>query len=71
MTDRQALVRIRWRRATNAWTYITWPLRRRLDKLPAHAAPTYTKGIDADGWTVESRGPSGVVVRASTGDSDN
>jgi hypothetical protein len=71
MTDHRGLARVRWQRAKNAWTFTTWPLRRRLEKLPSHAAPTYIKGIDPDGWTIECGRPSGSVVRASIDESDD
>jgi hypothetical protein len=59
---------VRWQGARNAWTRLTWPIRRRIRRLPDHAAPTYLEGIDEEGWLIESRGPSGVVVRGSTDD---
>jgi hypothetical protein len=69
--DDRRLVPVRWQRTKNAWTFVTWPLRRRLGKLPAHAAPTYIKGIDADGWTIEGGRPSGIVVRALTDEGED
>ena len=65
--DDRRLVPVRWQRTRNALVFIAWRLSRRLRKLPAHAAPTYIKGIDADGWTIEGgRRPSGTIVRAPT-----
>jgi hypothetical protein len=71
MTGQQGLARVRWQRAKNTWTHLTWPLRRRLGKLPAHAAPTYIEGIDDEGWTIEGRRPSGDVVRFTADESED